>query len=174
MWAGEGGRSGLSVCLVHWGSSRLGWVDIWLERWVGAWFSLSGVLIAISWNLTSEHWGVLGGFWSRKCSDDKYLSGRHGDQLKRSQPSRLKGLNKVSDGRTGKGGKGGGPFEKKDCSLCPEIAGHVSVDNKYLRSYLGLILVWISLHYSWVGSWECMYILLRKRQMAIFMKLSSI
>lgn len=39
-----------------------------------------------------------------------------------------------------------GALEKEGCSLCPETAGHVGLDNKYFRGNFGLMLVWISFH----------------------------
>ena len=72
----QGGRpEGRGVFRARWVSSRLGWVDVWLEKWVGAQFNLSGVLIAVSWNLIlpSTHGGVLESFGGREYKDKKYF-----------------------------------------------------------------------------------------------------
>ena len=51
-WAERGGQGRQSTFLACWVSGRWGWVDLWLEKWVGAQFSLSGILMSVSWNVT--------------------------------------------------------------------------------------------------------------------------
>ena len=48
-WAEREGQGRQSTFLACWVSSWWGGVDLWLKKWVGAQFSLSEILMSISW-----------------------------------------------------------------------------------------------------------------------------